>query len=129
MKHKKEFLLIEGTIYPFDILVTTASDEAVFKYIEKKKRYKLVDEEKQAMRFGEQTMGKTIRLLGGPTIIRMKKQKTITGIDIADLAHEIEHAVFMIFDRIGMKHTIESDEAYAYFQQYIMRKVLQFWQK
>lgn len=127
MKQKKEFCLIEGTIYPFDIVIATAKDEDVFKYIEKKGR-PLTDEEKEIMRFKQGTNGKTIQLSTGQIIIRLKKVKTITGLDIAILAHEIEHACFMLFERIGLTHTAESDEAYAYHQEYLMRKVLMFFQ-
>ena len=35
--------------------------------------------------------------------------------DYGDLVHEIEHAVWYILDSRGLKHTEESDEAYAYF--------------
>ena len=37
-----------------------------------------------------------------------------TILEYSTLVHEIEHAVFYILDSRGLKHTEESDEAYAY---------------
>lgn len=39
------------------------------------------------------------------------------------MVHEIEHYVFYLFDRLGMEHTMASDEAYAYMMAYIFRQI------
>ena len=41
----------------------------------------------------------------------------------ATLVHEIEHYVFRLFDRIGMVHSEDSDEAYAYLHSYLFREI------
>jgi hypothetical protein len=128
MKNKKSrFCLIEKTIFPFDILIAVSTLEEIIKYIEKNKNYDLCDEEKEKLEM--QGNGKAVMLKGGQTIIRLKPQKTSLGIDIADLAHEIEHAVFFICDKIGIKHTDDSDEVFAYYQAFITREALKFFQK
>ena len=124
MENKRNhFFLVRGSIYPFDTLFTTACIEKVIKHIEYK-GYKLDDEEKSKLEM--QGNGKTIMLRGGQTIIRLRLEKTKLGIDVADLAHEIEHATFFLFNRIGVKHTEESDEAFAYYQAFLMRKSMLF---
>ena len=40
------------------------------------------------------------------------------------LVHEIVHAVAEHFDFIGMKLTNESDEAYAYYTQWLLEEIL-----
>jgi hypothetical protein len=120
IRAKKEFLLINGTIYPFDILVTTACDQKVYNYIEKNKKYKLNDEEKDKLLvIGT---GRTTQLKGGQVIVRVTKIK-----DLPILVHELEHAVWFIFTRIGIEHTDASDEAFAYFQAYLLKEVLKYY--
>jgi len=126
-KNKKPiFLLIEGTVFPFDILISVSSCEDLYKYIENNKKYKLTDKEKEELEICGNA--KTIRLLGGQVIIRLLERKTKLGIDLCDLAHEIEHAVFFIMEKIGVKHCDESDEVFAYYQAYLMRKTLNYFQ-
>lgn len=122
-KEKGQFLLIKGTVYPFDTLVTTADHDAVCAYIEKR-GYVLDASEREQLEMGG--VGRTVMLRGGQTIIRLEPAKTKIGIDVADLAHEIAHAAHFLFDRIGIKHSHDSDEAYAYYQAYLMREVLAF---
>ena len=40
------------------------------------------------------------------------------------LLHEINHAVFYLFDNLGMKHTQESDEAYSYLSEYLYVEIM-----
>lgn len=121
-KDKLKFLLIKGTVYPYDVLVTTATTEEIIKYIENKKNYKLDEEEKKHLPM--EGNGRTIMLLGGQTIVRLREAKTSIGIELDCLSHELNHAVFFIFDRIGIKHTTDSDEAFCYYQQYLLKEVL-----
>lgn len=57
--------------------------------------------------------GRTISLDCGVTVIWLREWSLGTRA-IAQLAHEIFHAVTMVFDGIGMKLSSKSDEAYAY---------------
>ena len=125
-KIKPRFCLILGTIFPFDVLIAVSTYEEVIKYIENNKKYQLNDEEKEKLEMTGN--GRTVILGGGQTIIRLKRQKTSLGIDVCDLAHEIEHAVYFILERIGVKHNIDSDEVFAYYQAYLMRKAMDFFE-
>lgn len=109
---------------PYDVLITTADRDGLIKYIEKKKKYKLNDEEKEKLWMeGE---GRTVQLEGGQIIIRLRKEKTKIGIDLPHLIHEISHAVFFTMDKIGVKHTYDSDEVFAYYSAYLTREALNF---
>lgn len=122
MTKKKLFILIEGTVFPYDILFSVAEDKELFKYIEGKKKYKLSDEEKEKLKLS--SAGRTVQLRGHQTIIRLRREKTSIGFDLPVLVHEVEHAVFMILDYTGVKHVDESDEIFSYFQEYVIRTIL-----
>jgi len=111
----KKHFIISWTIYPFDVLVSIGeTKEEVEKHI-KKTGYKLNDNEKDAIELN--SLGKTAMLRGGQTIIRLRN----TNIGI--LAHEAFHATSFLMDRIGVKLTMESDEAYAYALQYLINEI------
>lgn len=118
---KKDFLLIEGTVYPFDVLVTTEGHGDVLEHIANK-GYDLSEEEKSLLEM--EGVGRTTMLKGGQVVIRLRKEKTKIGIDVPTLSHEISHATYFILSRIGIKHTDESDEAFAYLNGYFMKKCL-----
>lgn len=44
--------------------------------------------------------------------------------EIASLVHEIEHCVFYLFQYLGMKHSDDSEEAYAYANEYLFREIM-----
>ena len=117
---KQNFIVDQGT-YPFDIFVCIGmSDEEVYKEIDKS--YDLSEEEKESLVMSGN--GRTVVLHGGQTILRMSND--IEVIDFyATLPHEVFHVVEFLFDRIGIKHDVEtSGEAYAYQIQYIMGSIL-----
>ena len=47
----------------------------------------------------------------------------VTIENYGSLVHEIEHYVFYLFNRIGMKHTKASDEAYAYLTAHVFKEI------
>lgn len=42
----------------------------------------------------------------------------------ACLLHEINHAVFYLFDNLGIEHTQASDEAYCYLSEYLYVEIM-----
>ena len=42
----------------------------------------------------------------------------------AVLLHEINHAVFYLFDNLGIEHTQASDEAYCYLSEYLYVEIM-----
>jgi hypothetical protein len=48
----------------------------------------------------------------------------VRDFDIPVLVHELEHAVFMLLDTRGLKHCDDSEEAYTYTVEALLRQVL-----
>jgi hypothetical protein len=44
---------------------------------------------------------------------------------MATLVHELSHAVMYTFDRIGMPHNSDTDEAYSYLLGFLMKKFIE----
>lgn len=56
------------------------------------------------------------------TIWLAKEPDSIAGEGV--LLHEINHAVFYLYDNLGMEHTKESDEAYCYLSEYLYIEIM-----
>jgi len=57
----------------------------------------------------------------GQIILWMEKKPT-TPFLLSILAHEIFHCTCFLMDRVGIKYSDDSDEAYAYMIQYLTTK-------
>ena len=44
--------------------------------------------------------------------------------DMASLVHEIEHCVFYLFQYKGLKHSDDSEEAYAYMMEFLFQEIM-----
>jgi hypothetical protein len=116
--------ILPWEIYPFDVMISVGeTTERVIARIGRT-NYKLNDEEKQHLEMGSNVQGRTVMLRGGQTIIRLKRfnRKPQT---VAILVHEVFHAVSFLFDRIGIKHSDGSDEAWSYAIEYLVRRILE----
>lgn len=119
--------IIPLVIYPYDVMFSVGETDKQFKKSVKKRLRKefyadLVDDE--ICSFTESHRGRTWHnLIGGQTIIRLPKHPNNCE-EFGTLSHEIFHAVVYIMERIGMKLSGSSDEAYAYLIGYITE---QFW--
>lgn|SRR3990167_2014537 len=112
---KKKHFIVSWEIYPFSVLVSIGEHQSKVVKIIEKSGYKLDDEEKEKLWM--RGIGRTIMLGGGQTIMRLKNTKP----DI--VAHEISHAVFFLMDKIGIKLSNSSDEAYSYAIQFLTKKI------
>src|SRR3990167_1835207 len=112
---KKKHFFVSWEVYPFSVLVSIGEHQSkVVKTIEKS-GYKLDEEEKEKLWMTG--VGRTMMLQGGQTILRLKSTRP----DI--IAHEISHAVFFLMDKIGIKLSNSSDEAYSYAIQFLTEKI------
>ena len=125
-KSTKKFCLIKATVYPCDVLITTADDKDLFRYIEKNKHYKLTEEEKKHLSDWHGN-GRTTRLLGGQIIVRLRPSKTKIGIDLAILAHELFHVLMATGEYLNIKISDDSEEAFAYYQGWLIKQALLFY--
>lgn len=108
---KQHFIVHHGT-YPFDILISIGhSDTECCKIIERKTGYKLNQDERKAIKLTGN--GRTAMIEGSQTVMRLALVKTKVQFHSL-LAHEIFHAVEFLFDRIGLKYSLDAGEAFAY---------------
>lgn len=70
----------------------------------------------------EENAGYTIGLTNGSVIIYIREDHI--G-DYGVLAHEVFHAVESVMNYVGITHSEDSSEAFAYLIQYIMSKILE----
>lgn len=113
-------------VYPFDIMFSVGQSDKDFK--KELKKHLMKKHFKQMSVDGIMLMqnqpaanGRTIRLRGGQTTIRI-----VGDIDSPNMhgtvAHEIFHAVEFLFRRIEIKLCNKSDEAFAYLIGFITKK-------
>jgi hypothetical protein len=66
--------------------------------------------------------GRTVMFKSGHFLIRMPVVPSTCG-EYGTLAHEIFHCVEFLMERIGMRLTVDSDEAYAYLIGYLTTEI------
>ena len=117
---KKQFFVVNHGTYPFDILVgINVTDKETIDYLEKKLKQVLDDECRAKLPMNG--VGRTLMMPNGATVLRVNQSKSF----YEDLAHEVFHAVEFLFDRIGLVHSIDGGEAWAYQIQHITKQILQ----
>jgi hypothetical protein len=115
---KAKNFTIPYVIYPFDIMFSFGeSDKALFKKLKS-----LGIGEPSLCEISGITLARTVVFKEGPSIIRMQ-QAPKTPFQLGVLQHEIFHAVYFLFTRIGIKLCDKSDEAFAYTIQYLTEQV------
>lgn len=116
------FLIVSHAGYPFDVLVTIgATGEQILERLE---RYEVeLSKKRRRLILKPCRVGRTIMLGSNQTLI-MLAQWLDTPRDHAILAHEIFHAVTLLFGRIGIQHSDSSDEAYAYAVEALTERIL-----
>lgn len=115
---KVKNFIIGYTVYPFDVMVSVGeTDEQLFK----KLKSKGIDKNLEDCSL-EGKRGRCVMFEGGQTLIRLKGLPKNCE-DYGTIAHEIFHAVAFLFNRIGIKLSMESDEAFAYAIEFLTKKI------
>lgn len=114
-------LIIKNDVYPFDVMVSLGqSDKDVLKSLSK---FKGKQENKSWWMYRSPTQRGFYGMDDkNASIIRMRCFPD-TNEDYADLQHEIFHAVYNIFEVVGMKLSEDSEEAYAYMISCFTRQI------
>lgn len=76
----------------------------------------------ESLSLSDTTLGRATLFPCNRTLIRLKYFPS-TATDHGIISHEIFHAVDFLLDRVGMKLTESSNEAYAYLIGYITQEV------
>jgi hypothetical protein len=113
-QNKKGYsFLVKYAIYPFDVLVSISqTDDEVIKLLKKK----LPDDQHYEIPtvFENNSIARTIMFSGGQTFMRFNARP---GYGL--IAHEVFHAAHFLFDKINIKLSNDSDEAWTYLIQYL----------
>ena len=114
-------IVIPLVIYPFDIMFSFGETD---KQLENRlsNHGVNVDEEKHYLFTNHTELGRTCVFSGGQTLIRMKRLPQTCN-DFGTLQHEIFHSVEFLMERIGVKHSVDCGECYAYLIGYITEQV------
>lgn len=106
-------------VYPFDLMISIGESDAKLK---KTLSDIGIENEDEMWTFSETTKGRFCLFATNQGLIRIKSTP-VTNEDYANLQHEIFHYTMHVFDRIGMKWTPKSDEAYAYLIGYLVKEI------
>lgn len=115
---KAKNFTISYVVYPFDIMFSFGETDQV---LYRKLKCKGITEPEICDISGI-TRARTAVFKEGPSIIRMKNIPK-TAEEFGFLQHEIFHAVYFLFTRIGIELCEKSDEAFAYAIQYLTEQV------
>lgn len=123
-KSKGITFIVGFDIYPFEVMFSTENYGQIVSAIQKK-GYALNDKEREDLK--RDGYGSCTQLENGHLVIQLADQPNNPA-DIGVLAHEIFHAVEMLFQKIGLSLCEHSGEAYAYAVQHLMKEsLLRFW--
>lgn len=115
---KSKNFILSYHIYPFDIMFSFGeSDKKLFPKLRRKGI-----SEPELCEISGITRARAVVFKEGPSIIRMKNIPK-TAEEFGFLQHEIFHAVYFLFTRIGITLGDQSDEAFAYAIQYLTEQV------
>lgn len=113
-------MLVRCGIYPFDVVFSLGeSDESFRRYM---RRLKVSEEDIKTMTVTARRNGHTGMTDTGAIMVRTWSIPN-TPHRCGVLAHEIFHAAHFILDRVGMRLSMDSDEAFAYLIGYLTERV------
>lgn len=118
--HKPINFIIPLVVYPFTVVVFINTDNDDVEKILTERQINYTDVN---VRQGSDTRrGRTIIFKDNNVLIRMFEFKRNPS-GYGYLAHEIFHAVEFVMERIGMKLSNKSNEAYTYLVQYLTKEI------
>lgn len=112
--------IVPCVVYPYDIFVSVL--ESDLKVTNKLKKILSEDECSDLNFLEDGYLGICCMLESGKVILRLRVNPLE---NCGVLVHEVFHAVEMIFNRIGLTHSRESSEAWAYLIEYLTNKILE----
>lgn len=110
--------IIPYHIYPFDLMVSIGETDAELKKALKEYGTEWLDD----YSYEDKVEGRFVMNKKHQSLLRVPRKPTNPQ-DKGVLAHEIFHAVEFVLDRIGLPHTLETGEAYAYLIDYITTEI------
>jgi hypothetical protein len=118
---KKQHFIINYEVYPFELMVIAGHKLDKVRKLLTKRLPKNCHKEIEVLK-GE-SLAETFMFSCGATVILFSDR--VTGKYKKEIiTHESFHAVKYLMDEIGQKLTDESEESYAYLQQYIFKQIM-----
>lgn len=129
MTKNKLFILDIPLYFQEIVFVTGYSDDELLEIFPKELKKIGIKSAKQMADFihplletSKSSLGRTVLYENGGLAIRLyEKIDPHSAEGVSVLAHEVVHACSFIFERIGMPHNIDTDEAYAYLTGFIIK--------
>ena len=121
-KNKSINFVIDYVVYPFELMVSMGEDKEVFKKRLKKRLPEDMRHEVEDEFCNTEFQAQTVMFSGGMTAVWFR-ECPIKASQYALIAHEVFHAVDFLFQRINIKLSNDSNEAYAYLLQYITEQI------
>ena len=124
-----KFFVIDVDLYNSQFLVSINQDneDLVVSLIEAGVLHSAEDPElkyymEPFLDMGKTNLARTVRHDNGVVSIKISKFDKDDPGNMATLIHELSHAVQFTFDRIGMPHNADTDEAYSYLIGFLTKK-------
>lgn len=119
---KSHNFIVPLVVYPFDIMFSVGeTDKQLMDAINDRmdnEDSKVFLEDELLFNVPPTRLGYTLHnLKGGQTVVRFRNQPKTDVV-----AHEIFHAIEFIFDRIGLPHSRDTSESWAYALQYVTKE-------
>lgn len=112
--------LIHINVYNADVLVHFGTEESLIKYLKDNGFTSYVDEVKDILSQDKAViLAETFMLETGQTIMWFSEKQPNIGL----VAHEVFHAVYNLLERIGIRLSSDSEEAYAYLTQFLIKEI------
>jgi hypothetical protein len=119
--------VIDIEVYSVSVVVTTLQDKALLKTL-RRLGCDITDEEATAFSLQDCHAGLTAQLSSGVVVIRLRDEPD-TPFMVGKLAHECFHAATFILRRAGVRFCSQSDEAFAYAIDCLVRQSLEFFHR
>jgi hypothetical protein len=119
--------VIDIEVYSVSVVVTTLQDKALLKTL-RRLGCDITDEEATAFSLQDCHAGLTAQLSSGVVVIRLRDEPD-TPFMVGKLAHEAFHATTFILRRAGVRFCSQSDEAFAYAIDCLVRQSLEFFHR
>jgi hypothetical protein len=123
------FFVIDVELYNCQFLISVNQDneDLVISLIEAGVLYSAEDPElgyymEHFMGMEKNHLARTVKHDNGVISIKINTFDKNDVNNMATLVHELSHAVMFTFDRIGMPHNADTDEAYSYLLGFLMKK-------
>jgi hypothetical protein len=119
--------VIDIEVYSVSVVVTTLQDKALLKTLNRL-GCGLTEEEAAGFSLQESYAALTAQLSSGVVVIRLRDEPD-TPFMVGKLAHEAFHAATFILRRAGVRFCSQSDEAFAYAIDCLVRQSLEFFHR